>query len=294
MVIKAPLLICLVLQTNEREFMATNKLNVKKIIKGIVKNKNKKDIISLILIVNNLEHKRISVEGNDTLKPIDNLDDIYMFFLVFMPEAILTSMVPRSKFLSTKKRDLKSNEKLQESLDFDDDNSELTIENKALILKFLFLYASIYSKIGERDQVVIEKSHLMKLLSIVDTPKLSVKVLSMLIVAFKSQEMILTFINSYVKTSIKINKPVIENALNVISTLIPYYKLDSDKVQIILDGLITTLKKNGIKSFFLPFYNFLTQTCKKYRHKLRKAKNDINDKLVEEIISESYLNICVL
>lgn len=294
MVIITPLLKILVLQRNENEFMATNKLNVKKIIKGIVKNKNKRDIISLILIVNNLEHKRISVEGNDTLKPIDNLDDIYMFFLVFLPEAILTSMVPRSKFLSTKKRDIKNNEKIKEDLDFDDDNSELTIENKALILKYLFLYASIYSKIGDRDQVIVEKSHLMKLLSIVDTPKLSVKVLSSLIVSLKSQELILTFINSYVKTCITINRPVIENALNVISTLIPYYKLDSEKVQIILEGLIATLKKNGIKSFFLPFYNFLTQTCKKYRHKLRKAKNDLNEKLAEEIISESYLNICVL
>jgi hypothetical protein len=275
--------------------MATNKLDVKKIIKGIVKNKKKRDIVSLILIVNNLEHKRISVEGNDTLKPIDSIEDVYMFFLIYLPEAILSSMTPKSKFVSTKKRDLKHGEKQKEEDDYDDhDSNELTTENKAFILKYLFLYAKIYSKISNRDEIKIEKSRLMKLLSIIDTPKLSVKALSWLIVSFKSEESILTYLRSYIKTCITIQKPAIENALNVVSTLIPYFDLDATKIQALLDNLIVTLKKLGIKSFFLPFYNFLIQACKKFRHKLRKSKTDVNEKTADEIISESYLNICTL
>jgi hypothetical protein len=258
--------------------MATNKLDVKKIIKGIVKNKKKRDIVSLILIVNNLEHKRISVEGNDTLKPIDSIEELYMFFLMYIPEAILSAMTPKSKFVSTKKRDLKEGEKQKEEDEYDDhDSNELTTENKAFILKYLFLYAKIYSKISNRDEIIVEKSRLMKLLSLIDTPKLSVKALSWLIVSFKSEESILPYLRSYIKTCITIQKPAIENALNVVSTLIPYFELDAT-----------------IKSFFLPFYNFLTQACKKFRHKLRKSKTDVNEKTADEIISESYLNICTL
>lgn len=51
--------------------MTSDKLSLKKIMKSISKgSENTKDIISFIIIMNNIEEERITVAGNDQLKPI--------------------------------------------------------------------------------------------------------------------------------------------------------------------------------------------------------------------------------
>ena len=286
------------MERNEDDYIATNKLSMKKILKHIVKSdKSTKDIISLILIINNLEEERVTVEGNDHLKPIKDLNHIYVFFLGFLPEKVVKSFIPKSQLPSQKKRDSKKAEKENEEeeemmdLEFEEENDTLTVENKAFIMKYLLLFASIYSKIENKNDVDIDMKNLIILLSIAQTQKIGVKILSLLLASLRTNEMTQNLVNAYIQQNCRRNKSCIGITLHSMVALISYSEIKTEQILKISKSTISTCRKMIPKQYQAHCHKFVQDVCKKYKVKLLKNKSDASDKIVEEVVSNSYLRI---
>lgn len=265
---------------------------MKSISKG---SENAKDIISFIIIMNNIEEERITVAGNDQLKPISWLNDVYLFFLIFLPEQIWKLMIPKLLPQPSKKRDIKKFEKEEDKVvewsEKTEERVKLTVENKAFIIKYLMLFASIYSKVRNQDEIDIDVKCFVSMISVIQTPKVGTKVLSLLLASLRNKDLSTKIVDLYIKRNCRLNRTCVEITFNTMVALVNYSEIDEEQIEKITELTIGTIKKHTHRLYQQNCHKIIKDICTKYKIKLLKNKTDPSEKVAEEIIDESYLSI---
>lgn len=279
-------------------------------MKNLVKNKtNMRDLISIILIVNNLEHGRVSTEGNEYLKSIEEIQDLYTFFVLYLPEQVVSTFIPKkqleglsshsersAKILNekvAKKRDKKKAEKMDDEEGYDDEEeaTEVTVENRTFIVKYLLLFASVYSKITDKESLVVDIDSLVTLMSVIHTERLKVKAMSLLIASLSNETLAQTLSVKYVKQNCMNNPLCIDTTLNVMVALISYSEINDKFIQTLTTEILDLAAKLSYKTFTVSCFNFIKGVCKRFKMKLYRARTDVSEKIINEIVSNNYLNI---
>ena len=172
-----------------------------------------------------------------------------------------------------------------------EEEKSMSVENRSFILKYLLMYSYVLMKIEKREEVAIDINSIYKLLAVIKTEKLGVKAISMMIVAIRDKDKIKQLIEGYLKWNALMNSKWTEVILNAIATLISYSEVDRDIIELILNACVEILPSLLLGKLLHHSHNFIKNLCKRFKHKMNRAKSETSEKHLNEIISISFINI---
>jgi hypothetical protein len=285
--------------------LVTTKLSVNKLMKRLAADEGSvKDCMKLVITIGDLQEKYITIAGNEYIKPIKNPQAFYSFMISLMPEIMIklffdsdtgslmsskineANNITKSKLKQKRAKKSKGGPagKAKKNI-----AAHISIENKVIIAKYVMLFPFMYTQIEDKSQVIFEPIALSKLVSIISSDKLIMGMMSSMLSCIKDHDILEDILMNYVKINASINPSALEYSLASISQLMH----DSDHSVATLQTLTNEMIR--ISTILMPeeicfvVLDFVKNTCRKYKHKIHKAKSELTDETLKEIIDKAFL-----
>ena len=177
----------------------------------------------------------LTEQGNDYVTGIKDVQSLYAFMVGLMPEIMLKLFVNEelSKVIEQRieasnkitkswmknKRNKKNNGNSENSLE-KQLASLISIENRAIIVKFILLLPYMYEELEEKDLIVFDTLILAKLISLINSNKLIVNALTSLMLLNMDQDTIEEILITYLKIRLPDQPDILQYVLTSASSTV--------------------------------------------------------------------------
>ena len=291
-----------------KEVVQDEMLNVQKLIGKLVKDKGTvKDWMRLIIVWGNLKEGVLTEQGNDYVAGIKDVQSLYAFMVGLMPEIMLKLFVNEElskvieqrieasnkitkSWMKNKRNKKNSNGNSENSLE-KQLASLISIENRAIIVKFILLLPYMYEELEEKDLIVFDTLILAKLISLINSNKLIVNALTSLMLLNMDQDTIEEILITYLKIRLPDQPDILQYVLTSASSTVLGIadKHEHSKWTKELLKLANKLIPNDVDKIWI---NFILTTWRMYKNRIHKGKSELSEKIIEVIISQSFIQSC--